>query len=74
MTMTHKFDEQERLVAEKAVDALHHAQQKALSTHEVLVVKDNHLVSLSKDGIEKVIKPVQSAIAVVRGTKIVRTA
>lgn len=74
MSMTHKFDQQERQVAEKAADALHDAQQKALATHDVLVVKDDHLVLLSKEGIEKVIKPVHSAISVVRGSKIIRTA
>lgn len=72
MSMMHKFDQQECRVAEKAVDALHDAQQKALATHQVLVVKNDHLVMLSKDGIEKIIKPVKSAISVVCGTKIMR--
>ncbi len=73
MLMIDKFDEEDRLVAAKVADALHQAYQTALSTHDVMIVRDNHLVLVSKAGVEKIIKSVPPAIPVLRGTKIMRT-
>lgn len=74
MSIMHKLDQKERKVAEKAVQALQHAQQKALSTHDVLVVQNDLLVAISNNGDERIMKSVEAAVSVVRGTRIVRKA